>query len=157
MNELWTARRLVAALQGRLATAHTLYMLTHIVIFGIAYVWTSDITFGWLMIDIWHNAQYILFVWLFNNRRFANGVDAQARFLSYISQSGRMWLYLLVCLGVTGVVYLGVLRAVDWLLLASLSATIVLYQIVNFHHYIVDALIWRSGRHAAGPAPSMAG
>ena len=32
---------------------------------------------------------------------------------------------------------------------AGLSATIVLYQIVNFHHYIVDALIWKTRGHGA--------
>ena len=34
------------------------------------------------------------------------------------------------------------------LLFAGLSAAVVLYQIVNFHHYIVDALIWK------GPKPA---
>lgn len=35
------------------------------------------------------------------------------------------------------------LRAIDWLFFAGLSATIVLYQIVNFHHYVVDSRIWK--------------
>jgi hypothetical protein len=26
---------------------------------------------------------------------------------------------------------------------AGLSATIVIYQIVNFHHYVVDAIVWK--------------
>ena len=154
---VWAVRRLAAALTGRLATAHTIYVLTHIAIFVIAYRLTPDITFGWLMINIWHNAQYILFVWLYNNRRFAGGVEPGARFLSYISQSGRMWLYMLTCLLITGVVYWGVLQAIDWLLFAGLSATIVLYQIVNFHHYIVDAVVWRTRRPLARPAPAAAG
>ena len=148
---VWAARRLMAAWRGRLAAAHTLYMLTHFTIFGVGYVWMPDISLGWLMINIWHNFQYILFVWMFNNKRFRQGIDPRARFLSYISQSGRMWLYLLACVAITGGVYWGVLRTVDWLLFAGLSATIVLYQIVNFHHYIVDALIWRTrGRGAYG-------
>jgi len=34
----------------------------------------------------------------------------------------------------------------------------VLYQIVNFHHYIVDALIWKTRRPAAPTrAPAHAG
>jgi hypothetical protein len=36
-----------------------------------------------------------------------------------------------------------VLGTLSALLFAGLSATIVIYQIVNFHHYIVDALIWK--------------
>ncbi len=150
---LWAARRIAALRRGRLAPAHTLYMLTHFAIFGVGYVWIPDITLGWLMINIWHNFQYILFVWMFNNRRFARGLDPAARLLSYISQTGRMWLYLLTCIAITGAVYWGVLRTVDWLFFAGLSATIVLYQIVNFHHYVVDALIWtKRGRGAYGMA-----
>ncbi|MFD1196055.1 hypothetical protein ACFQ3C_15395 [Seohaeicola saemankumensis] len=139
----WVLARFVAAKEGRLAAVHTMYLLTHFTIFYLAYVATSDITLGWLMINIWHNAQYILFVWMFNNKRFGKGVDKDAKFLSYISQDGRLWLYMLVCVAITGVIYWGVLRAIDWLFFAGLSATIVLYQIVNFHHYIVDSKIWK--------------
>ena len=143
---VWAVRRLIAAARGRLAAVHTLYMLTHLAIFGTAYVWFRDLTLGWLMINIWHNLQYILFVWMFNNRRFRSGIDPKARFLSYISQSGRLWLYMVACIAITGGVYWGVLRTLDWLFFAGISATVVLYQIVNFHHYIVDGLIWRQGR-----------
>ena len=154
---VWVARRLLAFWRGRLATVHTLYMLTHFAIFGVGYLWVADITLGWLMINIWHNFQYILFVWMFNNKRFARGIDQDARFLSYISQNGRLWLYLLTCLAITGAIYWGVLRTVDWLLFAGFSATVVLYQIVNFHHYVVDAVIWTSrGRRRAG-VPATAG
>lgn len=139
----WVLRRIQAAMQGRLAVLHTLYMLTHFFVFAAAYILLPDITIGWLMINIWHNAQYILFVWMFNTKRFKNGIDPNARFLSYISQPGRLWLYLLSCVIITGAVYWGVLRTIDSLFFAGLSATIVLYQIANFHHYIVDSLIWK--------------
>lgn len=139
----WLLMRIKAAMDGRLAIVHTMYMITHFAIFWLAYVATKDITLGWLMINIWHNAQYILFVWMFNNKRFSNGVDPNAKFLSYISQSGRMWLYMLCCVAITGVIYWGVLRTIDWLFFAGLSATIVLYQIVNFHHYMIDSRIWK--------------
>jgi hypothetical protein len=139
----WTLRRLQAWWIGRLAAAHTLYMLSHFAIFAAGYLLIEDITYGWLAINIWHNAQYILFVWLFNARRFKDGIDPEARFLSYISQPHRLWLYLLTCVGITGVVYWFVLGTLTALFFAGLSATIVLYQIVNFHHYVVDALIWK--------------
>lgn len=139
----WLFARIKAAAEGRLAVVHTMYMITHFAIFYLAYIATSDITLGWLMINIWHNAQYILFVWMYNNKRFSGGIDPNAKFLSYISQSGRLWLYLLTCVAITGVVYWGVLYTLDWLFFAGLSATIVLYQIVNFHHYMIDSKIWK--------------
>lgn len=139
----WVVRRVMAARQGRLATVHTAYMLSHFTIFGLGYILIDDISVGWLAINIWHNAQYILFVWLFNTKRFSKGVDPKARFLSYISQPGRILTYMLTCLAITGVFYWGVIRTIDALFFAGLSATIVLYQIVNFHHYVVDSFIWK--------------
>ena len=118
-------------------------MLSHFAIFSIAYLLIDDITYGWLAINIWHNAQYILFVWMFNTRRFKDGIDPEARFLSYLSQPHRLWLYLLTSVAITGVIYWAILGTLSAVLLAGLSATIVLYQIVNFHHYIVDSVIWK--------------
>ena len=140
---IWVLRRLQAWRDGRLAVVHTLYMLTHFTIFLVAYLLIDDVTYGWLTINIWHNAQYILFVWMFNTRRFKDGIDPEARFLSYISQPGRLWLYLGTCVVITGAVYFIALGALDAMFFAGLSATIVLYQIVNFHHYVVDANIWK--------------
>jgi hypothetical protein len=139
----WIIRRFQAWREGRLAAVHTLYMLTHFSVFVIGYLAISDVTYGWLVINIWHNAQYILFVWMFNTRRFKDGIDPDARFLSYISQPNRLWLYLATCVLITGVIYWGVLRSIDVIFFAGLSATIVLYQIVNFHHYVVDSRIWK--------------
>jgi hypothetical protein len=139
----WIVRRIQAWRMGRLAAVHTLYMLSHFTIFAIGYLLIDDITYGWLAVNIWHNAQYILFVWMFNTRRFKDGIDPEARFLSYISQPHRLWLYLLTSVAITGVVYWAILGTLSAVLFAGLSATIVIYQIVNFHHYIVDSLIWK--------------
>ena len=139
----WVVRRIQAWWMGRLAAVHTLYMLSHFTIFAIGYLLIDDITYGWLAINIWHNAQYILFVWMFNTRRFKDGIDPEARFLSYLSQPHRLWLYLLTSVAITGVVYWAILGTLSTVLFAGLSATIVVYQIVNFHHYIVDSLIWK--------------
>ena len=140
---VWTVRRVQAWREGRLAGLHTAYMVSHFTIFTAGYLAIGDLTYGWLVINIWHNAQYILFVWLFNRRRFNAGVDPEARLISYLSQPNRLWLYLLSCLLITGVLYWGVLRAIDWLFFAGVSATVVLYQVLNFHHYIVDSRIWK--------------
>jgi hypothetical protein len=101
----WAIRRIQAWCIGKLSYIHTLYLLTHFVIFTVGYMLIEDITYGWLAINIWHNAQYILFVWMFNVRRFKGGIDPQAKFLSYISQPQRLGLYLLTCVAITGVFY----------------------------------------------------
>ena len=55
-------------------------------------------------------------------------------------------MYLLTCIGITGIVYWGLIGTLNALLFAGLSAAVVLYQIVNFHHYIVDSMIWKVRR-----------
>ncbi len=52
-----------------------------------------------------------------------------------------------------GAVCGGVLRAIDRLFFAGISATLVLYQIVNFHHYVADALIRKTRRPATARVP----
>ena len=140
----WISRRFMAWRQGHLARAHTAYLATHFLVFALAYVLIADITFGWLLINIWHNGQYILFVWMFNNRRFKNGVDSNARLLSAISQPRNLWLYMTVCLALTAVFYVGVLGTIENMLAMGLAGTILIYQTVNFHHYIVDSFLWKT-------------
>jgi hypothetical protein len=137
----WLATRALAWWRGRLALAHSLYMATHFLIFGTAYIFIDDITYGWLVINIWHNAQYVVFVWMFNTNRFRNGVDPKAPFLSRISQPQKVWLYFGICFAISTVVY-ATLQNTAALLLPAL----VIYQSINFHHYIVDSVIWKVRR-----------
>jgi len=133
----WGATRFVLYFRGQLPVIHTLYMVSHFVIFYISYIYIEHINAGWLVINIWHNFQYIAFVWLFNNNRFKNGVDSKARFLSYISQRKRVWLYLLVCLGISTLAY----KIIPYVLF--FMPLIIIFQAVNFHHYLVDSFIWK--------------
>ena len=122
-----------------MALAHTLFVASHFTIFAVAYVFIEDITYGWLVVNVWHNAQYIAFVWLFNTNRFKEGIDPKARFLSYISQAGNAWKYVGVCLGTVTYVFLANTAAI-------LLPAIVIYQSINFHHYLVDGVIWKIRR-----------
>ena len=55
---------------------------------------------------------------------------------------------------IAGAVCGRVLRAIDRLFFAGISATLVLYQqIVNFHRYIADALIRKTRRPATARVP----
>ena len=137
----WAVNRALDWWHGQLPLAHTLYMATHFIVFSVAYVWIEDITYGWLVLNIWHNAQYIAFVWLFNTNRYKAGIDDKARFLSRISQSGNSWIYLGVCFGISTLAYILIGNA-----LALLVPAVIIYQTINFHHYIVDGVIWKIRR-----------
>lgn len=139
----WGYRRYQMWRMGRLPVAHTWYMLSHYAIFSVGYLVIPDITYGWLVINIWHNAQYILFVWLFNTNRYKNGIDDKARFLSKISQPDRIMLYMFTCIAISTVAYLGAYIVASNHLVAGLPMLIILFQAINFHHYIVDSRIWK--------------
>ena len=140
---VWAYQRIQAWQQGRLPVAHTVYLLSHFTIFTVGYILIEDITYGWLVINVWHNAQYILFVWWFNTNRFRDGVDNKARFISTISQPQNMLRYMLCCVGISSLVYVGTALLANQQLVVGLPLLVLIYQTVNFHHYIVDSLIWK--------------
>lgn len=129
----------LAALQA----PHTQYLASHGLVFLFGYVLINDITFGWLTINVWHNAQYILFVWMFNANRFKNGPEPEARFLSTISQPRHKLRYFATCFGISTAVYLLLLIMEPQIISMGIPSLIVIYQAINFHHYIVDSKIWK--------------
>jgi hypothetical protein len=99
-----------------------------------------------------------------NVKRYGGRVDADEPLLSRISQPGRPVTYFVCCLLITTLVYLVLNRFTVLVLGGGLAATLGIYMGINFHHYIVDALIWkrRSGPTTAGQqspavAPSSVG
>ena len=140
----WIALRVASWWRGELPVAHTLYVASHHVIFATGYLWIENLDHGWLVLNVWHNAQYILFVWLYNNNRFKEGVVPGQRLISTISQSRNWPFYFLTCLLISTVWYFGldeVLRALQSR--STLPLFLVAYQTINFHHYVVDGVIWK--------------
>ncbi len=134
---IWLAfKRYQAWRRGEASPLHTLYLASHFMVFGFGYLLIGNVTIGWLAINIWHNAQYIAFVWYFNNRRFTKNSDASL--LSRLSQTSKKWQYFGLCLAASSIIYFTLSQT-----LALLIPPIVMYQIINFHHYIVDSYIWK--------------
>ncbi|MES2017860.1 MAG: hypothetical protein V4484_15325 [Pseudomonadota bacterium] len=140
----WLAAQVRALRAGTLGRLHFAYLCSHYLIYLVAYVAIHDITTGWLVINVWHNAQYIAFVWLFNSNQFKGGVNRQQLALSWLSQEGRWPVYLMACLALTGVVYMSIDASNAFFAQYTVVPLVVLvYQAINFHHYIVDSLIWK--------------
>ena len=127
-----------------------LFLLSHVVITVISYLAIPDVTRGWLFINVWHNAQYIVFVWAANARRFSGGVDPERPFLSRLSQPTYIVRYAAVCLGLSTAFYLALGEALPRIAWQVLPMVLVGHLAVNFHHYLVDAVIWRSPRPGVG-------
>jgi hypothetical protein len=147
---VWTWQRIrpSAAGDAPVRIGHTLFVLSHVVMTLVSYIAVRDITRGWLFINIWHNAQYMLFVWAFNARQFEGGVDPSRRLLSRISQRENVVWYALTCLGLSTLFYATLGQLTSRTAVTVLPLVLVTHQTVNFHHYIVDAVIWRSRRRA---------
>jgi hypothetical protein len=146
---LWLAREIRAFSLRRADLPHTVYVLSHIAIFTAGYLLIDEINTGWLVLNIWHNLQYVLIVWMFNVSRFGNGVDPRKRFLSTISQPRNVIAYALVCWAIGTVLYFNVNQALTLLSSTVLPFSLLAYMTINFHHYVVDAIIWRRPRRAA--------
>lgn len=173
----WSVRQYQRHKAGLVSAPHTVYMGLHWLIFLSGYYLLSDITCGWLVLNFWHNTQYLLMVWLFNNNRFGDRIDPSARWLSYLSRKKTFIAYVLVCLVLSGIFYKLVAVVDGWLVSAlvshsdsfhmnpeffrasgllslnlvpnssALAAAVAMlsYQIINIHHYMVDAAVWRVG------------
>ena len=76
--------------RGTLDPLYAGFVLSHVAIFLVAYIAIEDVNTGWLAINVWHNFQYVLVVWMMNTKKYAGGIDPAARFLSRISQPGRI-------------------------------------------------------------------
>lgn len=146
---LWAIKRIQQFMAGQLAVAHTAYVVSHIAIFAFGYILIEDITYGWLAINIWHNAQYIMFVWLFNNKRYDKKIDANPTFIAKLSQSENWKKYIFICVLLSSAIYLGLESAEPLFAVVGLAPMIIIYQTINFHHYIVDSIIWKSKKKPA--------
>ena len=148
----WAMLRLQAWRQGRFAAGYTFYIASHHTIFFVGYYLIDNVTHGWLVLNVWHNLQYILFVWLQNKRRFASGIEPAKRWLSTLCQPDKAWLYFFVCLALSSIGYLALRGFNHALGVTGLPLLMMMYMTINFHHYIVDGVIWKSKRKAAVPA-----
>jgi hypothetical protein len=148
----WVLQNVRSIARGTFTPAYAGFVLSHVAIFMAAYVVIDNVNVGWLAINIWHNFQYVLVVWMTNVKRFAGGIDPQARFLSRISQPGRVVSYFGCCIAISTFIYVGIDKVTAATLGTSIGATLGIYMGINFHHYVVDAVIWRRKRAAVQAA-----
>ena len=149
----WTRWR--ALRRGELALPHTLYVCAHLIVFSLGYLLIDDLHAGWLLVNVWHNVQYLAYVWMHNRARFGAGVRADAPVLSWLCQPGvtRAVGYFAGCLLISTPLFWAIYTVGDhvdvWLNGRLISLSLVFALAVNFHHYIVDGLIWKRRRATA--------
>jgi hypothetical protein len=146
---IWIPRELLALRRDVRRLPYIGYMASHLLIFSTGYLLIADINVGWLVLNIWHNFQYLFIVWMFNANRFKGGIDARHRFISTISQPQSVMLYVATSLILATLLYGAIRQGVAYAASDVLGASFAVYMTINFHHYLVDAIIWRR-KHVSG-------
>jgi hypothetical protein len=158
----WLSRRAPAwrtrayGFGGQLPTEDA-FVLTHVLVFTLGYILIPNAGAGWVVVNVWHNAQYISFVWQANRRRVATAKPAPdlGRLGEYLRQ-GAWHHYLVLCALVSSIGYSVITWLPSWAAMGTaIPLGFVAVQTLNFHHYIVDAVIWRRPR-GPGLKPSTA-
>ena len=154
---IWVGGRYAMWRKGMLPVPHTMYVVIHIFMFWLSYIYIDVIEYGWMTIGIWHCAQYLLFVWAFNkvqkqhmdkvsdsDSQDSNGrqVGGFRKLLDNI-EYGNIWLYLAAMLFLAWVVFGSAELFGEFIESNYFVPTTVIVGTVMFHHYIVDAIIWR--------------
>lgn len=151
----WIAARVNAYRRGELALSHALYTASHLIIFAMAYVGIDDITTGWLLVNVWHNTQYLIFVWKYNHDRFTKDGVPQTGVLPWLAQPGgaRIVAYFACCFFVStllySLVFLAASSAAKYTVavgVTSVTFAVLASMTLNFHHYVVDSIIWKRKR-----------
>lgn len=135
-----TARRRLA---GEAGTAAQAFALTHVSMFTFGYILAPHITRGWLGLSVWHSTQYLVLAWAMNLERFASGPDPGRPWISRISQPGRAWAYACTLLAGSILIVSARFGARVAAEAFGLPFLVLLVRSINFHHYVVDGVIWR--------------
>jgi hypothetical protein len=141
---IWAEGEIRGLLAGSRRYGHAGFVASHVGITFVSYVLVRDVTAGWLFVNLWHNAQYLLFVWAFNAARFQAGPDERRGLFSRLCQPRNAWAYALFCLSFGALLNVALGGVGGALPAATFPALLVVHLCVNFHHYLVDGVIWKS-------------
>ncbi len=145
---LWvvrTVRRALGAWEPRDA-GHHLYVLGHVAVFTLGYVAIDDPTRGWLAVNVWHNAQYLLFVWAWNHRRVDGPLAGEGGALPWLTRRGLAFYAACAAAGAALYLTLFAVAGAGGRFAPAFPLYLVLAHAVNAHHYVADAVLWRAPR-----------
>jgi len=149
---LYGARRLVASGQRPWSeTVRPVYLVFNFVGFAMPFLVIQDGTSAFAAAALWHAAQYMAIVWLYNRRRYAGGIDPGARVVSWASQPGRAPAYVaILAAGAAGVYSVAFLIA-SVAKIPFQSLALVFWTGLTLAHYYVDGVIWKTRRYNLKP------
>lgn len=142
---VYAVRQVGALRSGSFSLPYNGFLASHLIVFGIAY-FTMSIDHGWLVVNVWHNTQYLLMVWLFNNKQFKDQIVPERPLASKLSMRKNVLLFFGATLVASTGAYLVLGVTLGLVATSAVPLALIAYQSINFHHYIVDTFIWKSRR-----------
>lgn len=100
------------------------HAISHTLIFSFAYLYCEHFALGWLLLNIFHNLQYLKFMKTYE-KRFS---------------------FLIAPLILTMLLYVLQFHLFQGLMLFSLPVSLLLMLALNFTHYSLDGVIWKKTR-----------
>lgn len=126
------------------------FIATYALVFALGYGLFGDFLTGWVLVNVWHNLQYLMLVRIFNEDRFSGARSDAKGLVARLSQPA-MWLPYFAIMTFIGVLLTLALQSLSLLSLPSvIPLTFAAAMSLNFHHYIVDGIIWRSPKPSHG-------
>jgi hypothetical protein len=131
------------ARRGNIALIRPVYLGFNALGFVMPYLVIKNGTSAFAAAALWHAIQYIAIVWLYNRRRYAGGVDPDARFVSWVSQPGRSLAYVgMIALCAAGVYSLAFAVTLVWKTSFE-NFAMALWTALTLGHYYLDGVIWK--------------
>ena len=100
------------------------YALEHTFIFSLAYLYCEHFALGWLLLNVFHNLQYL---------KFMKSYEAKLSFL-------------LAPVILTSILFILQFQVIKGLIIFSLPIGLSLMMALNFTHYTLDGLIWKGSK-----------
>jgi hypothetical protein len=113
---------------------------SQLAVFGVGYALMPNLPFAWIVVNVWHNCQYLVIV---RNAMAKAARAAEPPKAAALALPMRGLLVIGLCLGLGVVAYqlIAVMMLMTWW--TALGPAFAIYIAVNVHHYVVDGLIWK--------------
>ncbi|MGJ7606499.1 hypothetical protein ACSFA7_19310 [Variovorax sp. LT1R20] len=125
------------------------FVLSHLLISLVSYILISDITLSWLVVNVWHNVQYLIFVYRQQQRDIkisSMGIESKstpAHRNSWIETLKRPAIFFLTCSIFGAIFYVIADKVGKNLLWLGFPTILIAHLVLNFHHYLADSFIWK--------------
>jgi len=144
---LWIVERAIAWSEHRLPLGQTLYVLSHLVVFAVAYGAIADVTVGWLVAAIWSHAQFLALAWLRHGQGARSAGGPRARWLAGLVARRQLGLYSIVALASAAAALFGASA-----LAIALPAAAFLYLALDLQRFLLDLGPRRPAAEQSSPA-----